>query len=71
MVDEMGPPTPRAELVSAYLLVRYTANSLPVIGVALLPQRVSAPTAHLVFAALLATLAAIASAVGWRYAPPH
>ena len=69
MVNEMAPPARRAELVSAYLLVCYTANSLPIVGVGLLAQRIGAPTAHQVFAGLLATLAVMASVVGWRCAP--
>ena len=69
MVNQMAPPAQRAEVVSAYLLVCYSANSLPVIGVELLSQRVSAPTAHIAFAGLLAALAITACVVGWRYAP--
>ncbi|HEY6451762.1 MAG TPA: MFS transporter, partial [Steroidobacteraceae bacterium] len=69
IVNEITPPARRAEVISSYLLVCYTANSLPVIGVGLLSVATGAPTAHLIFAVALAVLAAIASATGWRYVP--
>jgi MFS family permease len=69
MVNVIAPPAQRAEVVSAYLLCCYTANSLPVIGVGLLSQIMSHSAAHLLFAALLAVFAITACAVGWRYAP--
>jgi MFS family permease len=67
IVNEIAPPAQRAELVSSYLLVCYTANSLPVIGVGLLSLAVSAVSAHLAFAVLLALLSLIACATGWRF----
>jgi MFS family permease len=69
IVNEIAPPPRRAELVSSYLLVCYTANSLPVIGVGLLSLAVSAESAHLAFAALLALLSLLACAIGWRFLP--
>jgi MFS family permease len=69
IVNEIAPPAHRAELVSSYLLVCYTANSLPVIGVGLLSLVVSAVSAHLAFALLLAALSVIACATGWRFLP--
>ena len=69
MINEMAPSGQRAELVSAFLLVCYIANSLPVIGVGLLSRVVSASVAHMAFAALLAALAVVACVVGRRYAP--
>lgn len=68
MVNEMAPSEQRAELVSAYLLVCYSANSIPVVGVGLLSRLTGPSFAHLAFAALLAALAVIACTVGWRYA---
>jgi MFS family permease len=67
IVNQIAPEAQRAELVSSYLLVCYTANSLPVIGVGLLSLAVAPPTAHLWFAALLALLAMVACATGWKY----
>jgi MFS family permease len=69
IVNEIAPPPRRAELVSSYLLVCYTANSLPVIGVGLLSLAVSAVVAHLAFAILLALLSLVACATGWRFLP--
>lgn len=65
MVNEIAPSEQRAELVSAYLLVCYTANSIPVFGVGLLSRLAGASSAHVAFAALLAALAVIACIVGW------
>jgi hypothetical protein len=69
IVNEIAPAEQRAELVSSYLLVCYTANSLPVIGVGLLSLRISALSAHLAFAVLLGVLSVIACATGWRFVP--
>jgi MFS family permease len=69
IVNEIAPAAQRAELVSSYLLVCYTANSLPVIGVGLLSLVVSADSAHRAFALLLAVLSVIACATGWRFLP--
>ena len=64
MINEMAREDRRAELISSYLLVCYSANSLPIIGVGLLSLAVSAQTAHLVFAILLALLGLLAGVVG-------
>ena len=69
IVNEIAPAAQRAELVSSYLLVCYTANSLPVIGVGLLSLVISAVSAHRAFAVLLAALAVLACAIGWRFLP--
>lgn len=71
MVNQMAPSSKRAELVSTYLLVCYTANALPVIGVGVLSQLVSASAAYLAFAVLLAALAVSACVVGLRYSPQN
>lgn len=70
-VNEIAPEAHRAEIVSSYLLVCYTANSLPVIGIGLLTLSISAPTAHLAFALLLALLAVIACAAAWKFVVKH
>jgi MFS family permease len=69
IINEIAPAEQRAELVSSYLLVCYTANSLPVIGVGLLSLVISAVSAHRAFAVLLAALAVLACAIGWRFLP--
>jgi len=63
-VNEMAPDDRRAELLSSLLLVCYTANSLPIVGVGLLSQAFSAKSAHRLFAVLLALLGLVAVAVG-------
>ena len=69
IVNEIAPAEQRAELVSSYLLVCYTANSLPVIGVGLLSLGISALSAHLAFAFILGALSVIACVAGWRFVP--
>jgi MFS family permease len=66
IVNEIAPNDGRAELVSSYLFVCYTANSLPVVGVGLLATSVSAAVAHWIFAAVVAALALVAGVVGSR-----
>jgi MFS family permease len=56
MVNELAPAGQRAELISAYLLACYTANSVPVIAIGLLSRIFSVPLLHAGFAALLAFL---------------
>ena len=70
IVNQIAPPEQRAEVVSSYLLVCFTANSLPVIGVGLLSLPMGAPRAHRVFALALVLLASGACAVSWRHAAP-
>ena len=69
IVNEIAPDRQRAELVSSYLLVCYSANSLPVIGVGLLSLPMGPENAHRVFAIVLVALASLACAAGLRYAP--
>lgn len=69
IINEIAPERQRAELVSSYLLVCYSANSLPVIGVGVLSLPLGPEDAHRVFAIVLVALASIACAIGLRYAP--
>ena len=69
VINKIAPADRRAELVAAYLLVCYSANALPVIGVGLLSLAIGASTAHYVFAVVLAALASGACVIGLRYAP--
>ena len=69
IVNEIAPERQRAELVSSYLLVCYSANSLPVIGVGVLSLPLGPVNAHRVFAIVLVMLASLACAIGLRYAP--
>ena len=70
IINEIAPERQRAELVSSFLLVCYSANSLPVIGVGLLSLIAGAATAHRVFAAVLVALATLACAIGLRSSRP-
>jgi MFS family permease len=69
IINQIAPGDRRAELVAAYLLVCYTANALPVIGVGLLTRATSPEFAHDIFAAGLAILACTACAIGIKHAP--
>jgi MFS family permease len=66
IINEIAPERQRAELVSSFLLVCYSANSLPVIGVGLLSLIAGPAIAHRVFAAVLVALATLACAIGLR-----
>jgi MFS family permease len=69
IINEIAPERQRAELVSSYLLVCYSANALPVLGVGVLSLSLGPDDAHRVFAVVLVALASLACAVGLRYAP--
>jgi len=64
VLNEIAPEDKRAEVVSAYLLMCYLGNSLPVLGVGLLTTSLEAPRAHEIFAAVVATLALAAILTG-------
>jgi MFS family permease len=61
VVNEIAPNDRRAEVVSSYLLVCYTGNSLPVLGVGFLSASMGPWTAHVSFASVVAALALIAA----------
>lgn len=64
VLNEIAPQDKRAEVVSAYLLMCYLGNSIPVLGVGLLTTILEAPRAHEIFAAVVATLALAAILTG-------
>jgi MFS family permease len=64
VLNEIAPQDKRAEVVSAYLLMCYLGNSLPVLGVGLLTTLLEPPRAHEIFAAVVATLALAAILTG-------
>jgi MFS family permease len=64
VVNEIAPQEKRAEIVSTYLLMCNLGNSLPVLGVGLLATALEPPTAHQVFAIVVAALAATAILTG-------
>lgn len=63
MINEMSPDDQRAEIISSYLLVCYSANSRPIIGVGFLSLAIRPLTAHCAFAILLALLGLLAGIV--------
>jgi MFS family permease len=67
IVNQIAPADQKAEVLSTYLLVCYTANAMPVLGIGLLGTIVSSEFAHATFAAVLVVLAVIACIVGLRY----
>jgi MFS family permease len=69
VVNRIAPEERRGEVVSTYLIVMFSGNSLPVIGIGLLSANTSPAVAHTTFAGLIAALAAVGLAVGWKYAP--
>jgi len=64
VVNEVSPQEKRAEVVSAYLLMCYLGNSLPVLGVGLLTTILEPQRAHEIFAAVVAALALAAILTG-------
>ena len=69
IVNEIAPAERRAEVISSYLLVCYTANSLPVLGVGVASSAVGTSAAHLSFAIVIAVLAIAATIIGARFLP--
>ncbi|MBV9018643.1 MAG: MFS transporter, partial [Alphaproteobacteria bacterium] len=64
VVNRIAPDDRRAEVVSSYLIAMYLGNSLPIIGIGLLADRAGSMPAHLVFAGVIAAIAAAALGVG-------
>ena len=64
VLNEIAPQDKRAEVVSAYLLMCYLGNSLPVLGVGLLTTILAPARAHEIFAAVVATLSLAAIVTG-------
>lgn len=66
IINAIAPGEQRAEVVSSYLLVCYSANAIPVIGVGLLTKATGATVAHWIFAGVLAALGVVACVIGAR-----
>lgn len=62
-LNAVAPPEHRAEIASSFFVVAYVAISLPVIGEGLLAQAAGLKTAGLVFAGVVAVLAAVVLAL--------
>jgi MFS family permease len=66
VINRIAPGDRRSEVVSSYMIALFAGNSVPVIGIGFLS---AATTAHVIFAAVLTVLAAIAMLTGIKYAP--
>ena len=62
-VNQSAPPEQRGEIASSFFVVAYVAISLPVIGEGVLTQAAGLKTAGLVFAAVVAAIAAMVLAL--------
>ena len=62
-VNAAAPPEERGEVASSFFVVAYVAISVPVIGVGLLAEATTLRTAGLVFAAVVAGIAAVVLAL--------
>jgi hypothetical protein len=69
VVNQIAPADRRAGTVSSYLVVCFTGNSVPVIGVGVLTVAVGSVIADAVFAAVTGLVAIAALAVGYSYIP--
>lgn len=69
VANTIAPQDQRAEVVASYMIVCFLGNSLPVVGVGVLSAIAGHGVAHSVFAAMIAALAVVAFATGWKYAP--
>ena len=69
IINAIAPGAQRAEVVSSYLLVCYSANAIPVVGVGVLTKAVDATVAHEIFAGVLALLGIVACLIGARQLP--
>jgi predicted MFS family arabinose efflux permease len=70
VVNQIAPANRRAELVSTYMLVCFSGNSVPVIGVGALTMLCGFTVAVPTFAIVTALVAISALIVGRRYPPP-
>jgi MFS family permease len=69
VINRIAPADRRSEVVSSYLIALFAGNSVPVIGIGLLSAMTDTFIAHIVFAAVITALAAIAALTGIKYAP--
>jgi MFS family permease len=69
VVTDIAPEEKRAEVISAYFVVGYLGNSVPVIGVGVLTQMIGSPIADLVLTLTVAVLAVVALVTGIKRPP--
>src|SRR5262249_38046817 len=66
VINEIAPPDKRAEVISSYLVVCFTGNSLPVVGVGILAATFNPAVATIGLALLVSVLALLALAIEIR-----
>jgi hypothetical protein len=69
VINRIAPADRRSEVVWSYMIAIFAGNSVPVIGVGFLSVATTSLTAHVIFAAVLTVLAAIALWTGLKFAP--
>src|SRR6516165_3918693 len=69
VTNRIVPGDRRSEVVSSYMIAIFAGNSVPVIGIGFLAAAATALTAHVVFAAVLTVLAALALLTGLKFSP--
>jgi MFS family permease len=69
VINAIAPAGQRAEVVSSFMIVCFLGNSLPVVGVAVAGRLASPQAAQFGFAGLVALLALLAFATGWKWVP--
>lgn len=69
VINRIAPADRRSEVVSSYMIAIFAGNSVPVIGVGFLSVATTSLTAHVIFAAVLTVLTAIALWTGLKFAP--
>lgn len=67
VVNEVTPQDRRSEVVSAYMVVCFFGNSLPVIGVGVLSAAATQVTALRTFTLVTGLIAVAALVTGWKY----
>ena len=68
VINRIAPGDRHSEVVSSYMIAIFAGNSVPVIGIVFLAAAATAPTAHVVFAAVLTVLAGVALLTGLKFA---
>lgn len=71
VVGAIAPPDHRSGVVSAYFLIGFAGNSIPVIGVGVATMAFGAVAASEIFAAVMLALTLVGLVAGLRYAPPR
>ena len=69
VINEIAPPAGRAGMIASYILVCYSANALPVLGIGLMSTFAGPLAADVTFACVIAALVALSLLVAARRLP--